>query len=158
MELAFTRTMPRLGYTVNEAHFWIYFRSIERSRPSTQTDLTRAERKRRRKKEEIARGTPNRFASRDICSFSLSLSIYFSLSHSLALDYDDEDDDDNEEQSIRHFIYILRGLFRAAISFPLKWPDPIRFHGVLRYARVHASLTLFSIDGWLVQCDRPSPS
>jgi len=147
LELAFTRTMPRLGYTVNEAHFWIYFRSIERSRPSTQTDLTRAERKRRRKKEEIARGTPNRFASRDICSLSLSL----------ALDYDDEDDDDNEEQSIRHFIYTLRGLFRAAISFPLKWPDPIRFHSVLRYARVHASLRLFSIDGWLV-CDRPSPS
>ncbi|KYQ58028.1 hypothetical protein ALC60_03079, partial [Trachymyrmex zeteki] len=56
------------------------------------------------------------------------------------------------------FSFSLRGLFRAAISFPLKWPDPIRFHGVLRYARVHASLTLFSIDGWLVQCDRPSPS
>jgi len=85
--------MPRLGYTVNEAHFWIYFRSIERSRPSTQTDLTRVER--RRKKEEIVRGTPNRFASRDICSLSLSF---------FALDYDDEDDDDNEEQSICHFI------------------------------------------------------
>lgn len=84
---------------LNEAHFWIYFRSIERSRPLTQTDLTRAERKRGRKKEEIARGTPNRFASRDICSLSPSLSHTF-----FALDYDDEDDDDNEEQSIRHFI------------------------------------------------------
>jgi hypothetical protein len=93
--------MARLGYTVNEAHFWIYFRSIERSRPSTQTDLTRAERKRRRKKEEIARGTPNRFASRDICSLSLALSLSLSF---FALDYDDEDDDDNEAQSIRHFI------------------------------------------------------
>lgn len=87
-------TMPRLGYTVNEARFWIYFRSIERSRPSTQTDLTRAERKRGRKKEEIARGTPNRFA---IFARSLSLSLpFFAL--------DDENDDDNEEQSIRHFI------------------------------------------------------
>ncbi|KAL0124809.1 hypothetical protein PUN28_006577 [Cardiocondyla obscurior] len=63
--------IPRHKYTVNEVRFWIYFRSIERSRPSTQTDLTRAERKRRRKKEEIARGTPNRFC--DTCS-SLFLS------------------------------------------------------------------------------------
>jgi len=52
-------------------------------------------------------------------------------------------------------VILLRGLFRAAISFSLKWPDPIRFHSVLYRALVHASsLRLFSIDGRLV-CDRP---
>lgn len=29
-------------YTVDEEHFWIYFRPIERFRPSTQTDLSRS--------------------------------------------------------------------------------------------------------------------
>jgi len=113
--------MPRLGYTVNEAHFWIYFRSIERSRPSTQTDLTRVERKRRRKKEEIVRGTPNRFADRDICSFSLSLS---HSSHSTTTMRTMTTTRSNQS------VILLRGLFRAAISFPLKWSDPIRFHSV----------------------------
>lgn len=33
-------------YTVDEEHFWIYFRPIERFRPSTQTDLSSEERQR----------------------------------------------------------------------------------------------------------------
>lgn len=53
-------------------------------------------------------------------------------------------------------VILLRGLFRAAISFPLKWPDPIRFHGVPRRARVRKSLSSFSLMASRLVCNRNS--
>lgn len=91
-----------LGYIqLTKKHFWIYFRSIERSRPSTQTDLAESrEREREKERKEIARETLDR---------ALRLAI-FALSHSPLFALDDEEDDDgdndkdDEGQSIRHFI------------------------------------------------------
>lgn len=56
-------------------------------------------------------------------------------------------------------VILLRGLFRAAISFPLKWPDPIRFHGVPHRARVRVhelSLSSFSLMTGRLVCNRNS--
>lgn len=44
-------------YTVDEEHFWIYFRPIERFRPSTQTDLSSEERRGGEREREMASGS-----------------------------------------------------------------------------------------------------
>lgn len=130
-----------LGYTVNEEHFWIYFRSIERSRPSTQTDLAEP---RERKERDSERNTGSRFASRDISrSFSLGYARTMTATTTKTT---------RGNQSV----ILLRGLFRAAISFPHKWPDPIRFHGVPRRARVRKSLSSFSLMAGRLVCNRNS--
>lgn len=54
----------------------------------------------------------------------------------------DEDvviDANGDEQSIPHFI---KRLIRAAISFRLKWADPIRFHGAPSFAYNRNTLPL----------------
>lgn len=60
----------------------------------------------------------------------LSLSLSFCLSISLARSFarsDTKRTTPTTTMSCNQSI-LLRSLFRAAISFPLKWPDPIRFH------------------------------
>lgn len=96
-------------------YFWIYFRSIEKSRPSTQTDLTSQERER-----EI-------YVLLCQLRYSFSLSLFVRYLHSNTY-YDTRRT--MKRRGHNQSVILLRGLFRAAISFLLKWPDPIRFHGV----------------------------
>jgi len=108
-------TMRDSDMRVNEEHFWIYFRLIEGSRPSTRTDLINGEEKRK--------GEGERAWTLDFFSLSLSRSVRAARRV-------------GGDQSV----ILLRGLFRVAISFPLKWPDPIRSRvGPRTRARVRAA-------------------